>query len=339
MIVRRMALLCFLSILPMVIAGCARSEIAGGITKTCCSAPSKMDISVVGEKLIVSNNAVDLVTYQKEPMANPVGGDMFKGSNFFHPLKTPSGFVITELQPQKHPHHLGLWWPWKYIMIDERKVLFWEMQHGEGIVEAQGVTDYKADKESASFTAKSDYLDRTAPNGPEVVLNEKIEVSISNMIQSPAPGYYLDIAITHCCATEKPIEIATHTYSGFTIRGTGAWNKDNCTILTSQGIGWDGSNFTRADWVRVEGDAGNGSKAGFVMMSCPQNRDTPQLLRTWDKQTDNEIFINFNPVQEKPWQFEPGREYTQKYRVFIYDGSVDLKETRQIWADYAAEFK
>ena len=329
MIIRQTVIFFVLLLSGVLIIGCSQTQTAG---KT-----DKMNISIVGEKLIISNNSVGLVTYQKAPLTDPAGGDMFKGSDFFHPLKTPSGFIVTELQPEDHLHHFGLWWPWKYVMVNGRKVLFWEPQRGEGIVEAQGVAGYKADKGSASFTAESHYVDRTVPNGPEVVLNEKVSVNVSNIVKSPVSGYYLDVAITHSCAMKSPVEVVAYHYSGFTIRGTGSWNKENSTVLTSQGIKRTGSNFTRADWIRVQGDADQGNKAGFVMMSCPQNRDTPQLLRTWDKESDNAIFINFNPVQEKPWLFEPGKEYTQKYRLFIYDGTVTEERAQKLWLDYAAE--
>jgi hypothetical protein len=142
------------------------------------------------------------------------------------------------------------------------------------------------------------------------------------------------MAITHSCATEAAVEVVKYRYSGFSIRGTASWNKDNSTLLTSLGKEQIGSNFTRADWVRVQGDAAGGSKAGFVMMSHRQNRDTPNLLRTWEDMHGGVTFINFNPVQEKPWYFEPGKEYTQKYRLFIYDGSVDAEQAQKLWLDY-----
>ena len=304
--------------------------------KTDISASSVFDISVVGEKLVVSCSSVDLAAYQRQPMANPKGGDKFKGSNFIHPLKTPSGFVVTGFQPDDHLHHFGLWWPWKSVAVDGRTVLFWELQAGEGIVEAKGVRDYKTDKGMAYFAAESDYVDRTAPNGPEVVLHEQTAVTVSGIVQLPALGYYLDIGITHRCATSRPVEIVSYRYSGFTIRGTEKWDRDNSTLLTSAGMGWSGSNFSRADWVRVEGDTDNGGKAGFVMMACPENRDRPQRLRTWGQEIDKAIFINFNPVQEKPWLFEPGKDYTQRYRLFVYDGTITAEQAQRLWEDYAA---
>ena len=137
-----------------------------------------MQIVVEGRKL---------VTYQSEPMSKPRGGDMFKGSNFIHPLKTPSGFVVTDLQPDDHLHHFGLWWPWKFIEVGGRNVLFWELQNGEGIIQAQNVSPV-----GNGFSAKSVYIDRKAARGPLTVLAETANVAASAITDEPAKGYFLD---------------------------------------------------------------------------------------------------------------------------------------------------
>ena len=41
--------------------------------------------------------------------------DPAQGKPYFHPLATPSGMVLTDLRPQDHPWHRGLWFSWKYI--------------------------------------------------------------------------------------------------------------------------------------------------------------------------------------------------------------------------------
>lgn len=73
-------------------------------------------------------------------MENPTGGYGFKGSNFIHSLKTPSGFCVTDLQPDDHLHHFGLWWPWKLIKVDGRETIIWEFQKGEGLIQARSIT-------------------------------------------------------------------------------------------------------------------------------------------------------------------------------------------------------
>jgi hypothetical protein len=275
----------------------------------------------------------DLVSYQATPMTNPKGGDKFFGSNFIHPLKTPSGFVITEIQPDDHLHHFGLWWPWKYIETEGRKVLCWELQNGDGIVQSQGSRET-----SEGFTANSIYVDRKAKDGPETLLNETINVKRSQIMDTPVRGYTLDLEIVHETAVDRPIIVAKYRYSGLTLRGTHRWHRDNSFVLTSEGKDYDASNFTRAKWVQVEGDARAGKTAGILMMSCPNNQDHPELLRTWNKQKHNgAIFINFNTVQAKSWVFEPGKKYTRNFRVFVYDGKLSAEDAEQLWKQYTTQ--
>lgn len=46
------------------------------------------------------------------------------------------------------------------------------------------------------------------------------------------------------------------------------------------------------------------------------------------------IFINFNSAQEESWTFLPGRKYTRRYRLFIYDGTVSAKQAETLWNVY-----
>jgi len=286
--------------------------------------PNKFEIRKGGKTLLV---------YRAKPLTNPKGGAKFRASNFIHPLKTPSGFDVTDTQPPDHLHHMGLWWPWKYIETDGRHVLCWELQKGDGIIRAQG-----AEPTPQGFTSKSIYVDRKAPGGPQTLLNETLKAEISDIFDSPARGYNLDLEIIHETAGTKPITVSKYRYSGFAMRGTAKWNKDNSTVLTSEGKNYDASNFTRAKWVRIEGDAGGSRKAGVLMMSHPDNFNFPELLRTWDSKTHNgAIFVNFNSVQDKPWEFKPAKKYIRKYRLFVYDGTITADEAEQLWQKYKSE--
>lgn len=287
-------------------------------------------VLVADELLQIKVNGNDLIGYQAEPLSNPKGGDKFYGSDFIHPLKTPAGFVLTDIQPDDHLHHFGLWWPWKYVETQGRKVLCWELQEGEGLILAQ-----TSSATENGFIAKSIYIDRKAPGGAKTLINETVEATVSDITDAPARGYLLDIKITHQVAGNEPLAISQYRYSGFAIRGTEFWNKDNSTLLTSYGKDRDTSNGTRSKWVRVQGDAGDNKEAGFVMMSHKDNHDYPEKLRTWDsKQQNGAIFINFNSVQDAPWVFEPGREYIRNYRLFVYDGTVTPEQAEELSQQY-----
>lgn len=139
-----------------------------------------------------------------------MGGDKFKGSNFIHPLKTPSGFTGTDFQPVDHLHHFGLWWPWKKIKVDGREIITWELQKGEGLNQGR-----KAVPTKTGIVAESDYLDRTAPDGPLGVLHETTQIGIENFKTTLADGYFLDFDIEHRCSTELPVEVSKYRYSDF----------------------------------------------------------------------------------------------------------------------------
>ena len=312
-----------------------------------CFALLSIVSSLVAEEGIITLkvNDLPLVHYQAEPLQNPAGGDKFQGSNFFHPLKTPSGFTVTEANPKSHHHHhFGLWWPWKYIEVENgRKVLCWELQKGDGLIEAKEST-FIANR----LTAKSLYTDRKAPGGPRTLLHETVLATVSDIIDKPAQGYWLDLEIIHEVTGDQPLEISQYRYSGFTLRGTDQWAGYKASVLTSEGLLDKGikhrktpkqfisdTNFTSARWVRTEGPA-NESTAGILLMSHPSNHNHPEKLRTWG---NREIFINFNPVQDKSWTFEPGKTYTRKYRVFIYDGNITAEEAESLWQSYSGKQK
>ncbi len=273
----------------------------------------------------------ELIVYQAAPLANPKGGDQFKGSNFIHPLKTPSGFTVTDSQPGDHPHHFGLWWPWKFIELEGRKILCWELQKGDGIVEAK---EHQMTDEG--LIATSVYIDRKAPDGPQVRLNEKTIITASDIVDQPATGYSLDLKISHQVAGDQPITINKYRYSGLGYRGTALWNKETSTILTSEGKARDSANFTTARWIRVEGTNGADGTAGVLLMSHPANHSFPEKIRTWNEHYNGAIFINFNPVMDAPWTFEPGQSYDRHYRIFVYDGTLSAEDSEAMWQKFSA---
>ncbi len=283
------------------------------------------------EPVGIAVDGQERVFYQAEPLVHPRGGERFKGSNFIHPLQTPSGFVVTDCQPADHPHHFGLWWPWKYIKIDSRKILCWELQQGDGLIRA-----VRYEPITQGLRTESVYLDRQAPGGPLERLRETTRITTSSLVEQPAPGYFLSLEIVHRCAGDEAVEVVPYRYSGFTLRGTASWNKANSIILTSEGQDRDTANFTRARWVMAQGATNHGGRAGVLLMSRPDNHRHPEKVRTWDKQHGGAVFINFNPVMDDAWLFEPGKRYARNYRVFVYDGSLTPEQAEALWQDYAA---
>jgi hypothetical protein len=287
--------------------------------------------SMASDRVTIKVSNDELISYQATPLSTPKGGAAFQGSNFIHPLKTPSGFIVTDCQPDDHKHHFGLWWPWKFIQTGNRKILCWELQKGDDLIQAAE----NAQIQNGLIT-KSIYIDRNAPDGAVTLLNETTTITVSDILKQPTTGYFLDLKITQQTESNTAITIPTHHYSGFSLRGTPAWNHDNSTILTSEGKERLTANFSHARWVKVEGKTDSSEDAGIILMSHLTNQAHPEKLRTWDTQYKGAVFINFNTVADKGWRFEPHRKYSRRYRAFVYDGQVSATEAEVLWKTYAS---
>lgn len=283
------------------------------------------------EPLTLHSSGLEVLRYQAAPLANPVGNekfpaDKFQASHFIHPLKTPSGFVITEIQPEDHLHHFGVWWPWKMIQNGDRALITWELQREEGFVRSTG-----AKKAGNRIIAEAEHVDLLADDGPEVLLHETATITVSDTIDHPAKGYYVDISIEQTPAVDRNVIVTQYRYSGFTVRGTLFWDAENSSLLTSHDMDSENGNGTRARWVRFQGAKPAGGSAGFVMMSHPGNHNHPEQIRIWD---NGQPFINFNPVMSESWVLRPGNRYTRNYRLFVYDGEVSAGEADNLWEVY-----
>jgi len=301
--------------------------------------PSSLRTQIVDDQLVLSRRDAELLRYQITPMRNARGGERFPVSSFIHPLRTPSGFVLTEIQPDDHLHHLGVWWPWKFLSVEGKQFNGWEMQEGQGVVRGIEVREHHAGNVCASFTAISRVIDRKNYSQERVILNEEAEVRVWPARVNKLNGYFLDITLTHTPAVDQPVQVVNYRYSGFSIRGPKGWNRHNSTILTSEGKTRDDSNATPARWVRVEGETGSETadgKAGWIMMFHPDNENHPEKLRTWDSRNhDGAIFINVNPVQDKPLTIQPNQPHIRRYRLFVYDGQMEPSTAEALWRDYA----
>jgi hypothetical protein len=307
------------------------SAIALMMTFTLAAANPQRALAV--EQVGLHSSGTEVLLYQAEPLSRPLGdrefsADKFRASHFIHPLKTPSGFIVSASQPEDHRHHFGLWWPWKYIQNGDRKIITWDLQRGEGFVVAtkHRLTDH-------GIIAEAEYVDNLANDHPEVLLRETATITVSDVLKQPARGYLLDISIAQTPAVGRDVTVTEYRYSGFSIRGTLFWDGKNSSLLTSDGKTNKNANATRARWVRFEGATPAGSTAGIVMMSRPDNHNHPEQIRVWD---NGQAFINFNPVMSESWTLHPGTTYTRNYRVFVYDGAISVDQAESLWKDYSS---
>ncbi len=149
----------------------------------------------------------------------------------------------------------------------------------------------------------------------------------------------IDFTSTLNPATDDGITIKEYRYQGFSLRATEKWNDDNTYILTSEGYDKSDANATRARWIDVNGisDVSEGT-SGILFMTNPANFNYPEQLRIWPVGANNgieNVYINFNPAQDRDWRLEPGSSYALKYRMFVYDGTISEDEANLYWSNFA----
>ena len=91
------------------------------------------------------------------------------------------------------------------------------------------------------------------------------------------------------------MEVTKYRYSGFSWRGTAAWNKDNSTMRTSAGHHRDNANHQEALWVSVDGKTPGGMATMLMMSAAAKNGGAAERLRV---RTDGDVRL-FAPLADE----------------------------------------
>lgn len=296
-----------------------------------------MEVRNDGETLTLTVRGRPAIRYQYAPIPPPPGtSPLFGRGGFIHPIWSPAGEVLTRIQPPDHLHHVGFWNPWTRTEFEGRKIDFWNLGDGQGTVRAKALIATTAGAVFGGFRALHEHVDLRAPGGPKVALEEEWQVRV----WCPDPhrdAWLVDFVSSLGCATDSPLTIEKYRYQGLGFRATATWNDETATLFTSEGKDKSSGNATRARWCDVRGPA-KGGQAGILFMSHPANHDHPELLRIWPTGTNEgkeNVFVNFNPAQDRDWTLEPGHAYILRYRMLVYDGVVDAARAEGYWRDFA----
>ena len=300
---------------------------------------SAVKVTDDGNGLQIAIGDKPVLGYRYTPMPVPDGvREVFSGSGFIHPLYSPQGEVITRIQPPDHRHHYGIENPWTHTEFEGRSVDFWNLGSGQGKVRVAGVIARSSGEVFGGFRSLHEHVDFTGPAGPKVALDEEWDVKVWNL--SPERKVWIiDFASTLNPATAQPITIKAYRYQGFSMRATEKWGDQNTTLLTSEGLNKSNANSTRARWIDVNGASDvPAGHSGVLFMTNPTNFNFPEHLRIWPTGQNGglaNVYINFNPAQDRDWPLLPGHTYGLKYRMFVYDGTITAREAERLWNDYA----
>ncbi len=288
-----------------------------------------------GLKLVC--NGMPVLNYQFNEVYPPAGVDpLFKRSGFIHPLWSPSGEVLTRIQAPDHYHHYGLWGPWTETHILGRGVDFWNLAKGEGTVRFAGFLSQTEGPVFSGFIALQQHVDFGAKGPDQIAIYETLDVCAWNL-DSENKVWLIDYSSILNCPLDSGIMLDAYRYGGgIGYRATEKWNKDNCTVLTSEGNNRSNADGSRARWCRVEGESARG-RSGILFMSHPSNRAFPEPMRVWAENANShgDLYFEFCPIRHQNWKLEKGKNYSQKYRLLVFDGRIDENEAEEYWNAFA----
>ena len=296
----------------------------------------------IDSALTISHLGKALLTYQFKPTYPPSGIDTnYKRSGFIHPLYTPHGQVLTRIQPPDHYHHYGIWNPWTHTFFEGDTVDFWNIRGRQGTVRFAKFTAQKSNSKYAEYSALHEHVVFKKDGTEKVALNEWQTVTV-HAPNKNNDSYIVDITSKMQCASQSPFLIVAYRYAGLGWRATEYWDKDNSEMLTSEGKTRDNTDNTKARWIIVYGQLPGNDEGGIVMLSHPSNYNHPEPLRIWDKKANGgrgDVFANFAPTKDKDWLLEPGKTYTLKYRLVVFNGKFDAARAENAWKAYVKKVK
>jgi Methane oxygenase PmoA len=288
--------------------------------------------------LTIQSGKKDLLRYVYKTVYPPAGIDSaFRRSGFIHPLWAPHGQELTRIQPPDHYHHYGIWNPWTHVLFEGDTVDFWNIGGKKATVRFSKFISKTDGPVYAEFKALHEHVVFKKDGGERIALNEIQTVRVYKPEES-SDYFIVDFTSEMKCATESPFHIVAYRYAGFGWRATEFWDKDNSEMLTSEGKTRDNTDGTKARWCIVYGALPGNDEGGAVMLSSPENYNHPEPLRIWDKKANGgrgDVFANFAPTKDMDWILEPGKTYTLKYRLVVFNGKFDAAKAESAWQYFA----
>lgn len=302
---------------------------------------SGQDVDVVddGKRLRMKMGDRPMLEYRYAPKEVPEGVDeVYSRGGYIHPLWSPEGEVLTRIQPPDHYHHYGIWNPWTHTEYQGREIDFWNLAKEQGTVRSDQVVERVEGEVFGGFEAIHNHVDFTGPSGEQVPLKETWKVKGWN-VDPDRDVWLVDFTSVLRPATQDTFTIKEYRYQGFSLRATEKWNDDTASILTSQGYDKSNANGTRARWMDVNGvSQAESGTSGVLFMTNPTNFNYPEQLRIWPtgmNDGEENVYVNFNPAQDRDWVLAPGSSYSLDYRMLVYDGEISEEEANRYWRDFA----
>jgi hypothetical protein len=250
-----------------------------------------------------------------------------------HPVATPSGVVLTEVEPPDHPWHRGLWFVVKFVDGDN----FWEEYDPAG----WGVQRHNGPPRRSSRGVAGD-LDWVRPDRRTVAVREHRRLSHANL---GTGAYAIDWDVTLAAPAPAPVVLdrspyngAWGGYSGLAFRGRSDWC--DTRLLLDDGAERDRVAPQRSRWCDLSGVADR-AEVGVCILDHPGNPAHPvpfyAACRAEAADGDgwaNTVYPAF--LWDGPVTVPAGEQLGFRYRVVVHDGLWDQSRCTGAWEAWEA---
>jgi hypothetical protein len=301
-------------------------------------AENSVNVSRNDKTITISCGGREILSYYHAVHPVPEGVDpAYRRSGFIHPLYSPSGRVLTRIQPPDHYHHYGIWAPWTKTHIEGREVDFWNLGKKQGTVRFADFVSTGA----GGFTVRQEHVQFTGPGSERVVMDEILTIKASAAEVGGLLAWIVDVSGTLKNILEVPIILDKFRYGGgIAIRAAKEWKAPNSNIFSSEGKDRDNGRASRARWCEVFGTFEDGNRSAILFMSHPDNHEHPEPIYMWDSKANGgrgDMYFQFCPIHLNPWQLDPQTEHKLRYRMVIYDGNLNTDTMENLWQNFTEQ--
>jgi len=279
--------------------------------------------------LEVSVGGSPFLSYAAVPRLEGGHGPEFTRGAFLHPVRSPSGVLVTDAFSHDHPHQTGVFAAWTSTRFHGHELDFWNMGKKLGRVEPVAVERAWSGPSEGGFVAHHRYVDLTGVE-PVPVVEEWWHVT-AHATEPGAPRVF-DLETRQTVAGPEPLELLEWHYGGFTFRGHARWlDTRRIDLLTSEGVrDRVAANGTRVRWCAMAGEI-DGAVAGLAILAHPSNFRAPQPIRVHPSMP----MLCFAPTQSGPHTMRPGEWLRDHYRIVVFDGPPDPTLLEAQWQAFA----
>lgn len=287
------------------------------------------------ESLVLKVDNRSVLQYNFKTVNPPAGvSPFFKRSGFIHPLWSPRGAILTNIQPKDHYHHYGIWNPWTKTHFEGKEIDFWNLYRKQGTVRFSDFISIVEGPIYGGFRALQNHVVYPDSVAEKIAMKEVWDIRVFNL---SSQAYLWEFTSTLNMAGESPIVLDEYRYGGFGMRATAEWTNKNSRALTSEGKNRKNADGSLARWAWINGETHKGI-AGVLFMSFPANFNHPEPIRMWPEDANGgrgDVFFNFSPTKNKSWHLTSGNEYTLKYRMLVFEGEISSETCEMLWTDFA----